>query len=206
MPRKLLHHAEDKISYLQIIGFIVILSSILYLFYQQLVGKVTGEAIAIVFFVIMLGFSFAFPDLLRDSNKGLSTMRIVVFMMINVICMLLLKIGWEQSSLRAIGLDEYWMGVIAFVFGAKATQSYFESKLAAVSSTMQSTQTTTTSAPTATSAPVTTTTSTVSAPVASVATPPATDTNTDEHLDGCGTAPTQLTANADLPASKGGMA
>jgi hypothetical protein len=79
---------------------------------------------------VMLGFAFAFPELLRDSTKGLSTMRIVVFMIVNVICILLLKIGWDQPSLKAIGLDQYWMGVIAFVFGAKATQTYFESKLA----------------------------------------------------------------------------
>jgi len=50
--------------------------------------------------------------------------------MINVICMLLLKIGWTANSLTEIGLNGSWMGVIAFVFGAKATQSYFESKFA----------------------------------------------------------------------------
>src|SRR5205823_1376178 len=65
---------------------------------------------------------------------GLSTMRIVVFMIVNVICLLLIKIGWgkEIHSLEQIGLDQYWMGVIAFVFGAKATQSFFESKMAQV--------------------------------------------------------------------------
>lgn len=130
MERKLLHTSEDKISYLQIIGFLVILFGLIELFTEQILGKLTGEVIATDFFAIMLGFAFAFPDLLRDSNKGLSTMRIVVFMMVNVICILLLKIGWEQPSLKAIGVDQYWMGIIAFVFGAKATQTYFESKLA----------------------------------------------------------------------------
>jgi len=51
-------------------------------------------------------------------------------MVTNVICLLLIKIGWDKGSLACIGLDGWWMGVIAFVFGAKATQSYFESKLA----------------------------------------------------------------------------
>ncbi|MFX6311328.1 hypothetical protein ABTF78_19545, partial [Acinetobacter baumannii] len=48
-------------------------------------------------------------------------MRIIVFMFANVICMLLLKIGWGKdiSSLEDIGLNGYWMGVIAFLFGAK---------------------------------------------------------------------------------------
>lgn len=209
MLRKLLHFSGDKLSYLQIIGFSVILFGLLYMFYKQIFGTMTGGDIAIIFFTIMLGFSFAFPELLRDSNKGLSTMRIAVFMMINVICMLLLKIGWEQHDLIAIGLDEYWMGVIAFVFGAKATQSYFESKLAAVSSTLQSTQTTTTSSPSAASAPLTTTTSTLSAPITPISPTTATpiaNTNDDENLDGCGIPATNLTPNVDLPASKGGMA
>ncbi|SDT19224.1 hypothetical protein SAMN05216490_2697 [Mucilaginibacter mallensis] len=206
MLRKLLHVSEDKVSYLQIIGFSTILLCLLYMFYEQIFGTITGANIAIVFFTIMLGFSFAFPELLRDSNKGISTMRIAVFMMINVICMLLLKIGWEKHDLKAIGLDEYWMGVIAFVFGAKATQSYFESKLAAVSSTLQSTQmTTTTLTPPPISAPVTTTTSTMSSPITSIATPPVSTIYNDENLDGCGIQSTTLTGNADLPASEGGM-
>jgi hypothetical protein len=129
MSRKLLHPAETQISCLQIIGFIIIISGIVYLFVEQLFLTLSAEVIAADFFVIMLGIVFAFPDLLRDSNKGLSTMRISVFMMINVICILLLKIGWGKGSLTEIGLNQYWMGVIAFVFGAKATQTYFESKL-----------------------------------------------------------------------------
>jgi hypothetical protein len=54
-------------------------------------------------------------------------------MMINVVCMLLLKIGWPDTvtSLRDIGLDQWWMGLIAFIFGAKAMQAFFESKMTA---------------------------------------------------------------------------
>lgn len=46
--------------------------------------------------------------------------------------MLLLKIGWADGvdSLDDIKLDQWWMGIIAFIFGAKATQSFFESKMA----------------------------------------------------------------------------
>jgi drug/metabolite transporter (DMT)-like permease len=190
MERKLLHCSEEKISYLQIIGFAIILAGLVglvYLFVEQLPGKINastsggidgktqniyetgGGIIAIDFFAIMLGFAFAFPDLLRDSNKGLSTMRIVVFMMINVICILLLKIGWGQPHLKDIGLDQYWMGVIAFVFGAKATQTYFESKLS----------------------------------VPPAAPPPP---SPQGELDGCGLPPAKLTTDAGLPVSKGGMA
>ena len=131
MGRKLIHNSENKVSYLQIVGFLVILAGVVYLFIEQIFYELKGEIIAIDFFTIMMGMAFAFPELLRDSNKGLSTMRIVVFMMINVICILLLKIGWEQHSLKTMGLDQFWVAMIAFVFGAKATQSYFENRPAA---------------------------------------------------------------------------
>jgi len=87
-----------------------------------------GKQVAIFFFIIMLGMCFAFPSLLEGPNNDLSTMRITVFMMVNVICMLILKNGWDSGSMKNIGIDEYWMGIIAFVFGAKATQSFFENK------------------------------------------------------------------------------
>ena len=190
MDRKLIHNAEDKISVLQIIGFVVILSALIYLIIEQLLGKLDdkgGGIIAMDFFAIMLGVAFAFPELLRDSNKGLSTMRLVVFMMVNVICILLLKIGWGQTSLEGIGLNQYWMGVIAFVFGAKATQTYFESKLAVPGAIGGSGAATGTGG-----AGVTGTTAGTAA--------------ADDELDGCGIQPTQPTADAQLPASKGGVA
>lgn len=131
--RNLIRKDESKVTYIQIIGFSLIAAGLLYMTIYRLVYHVSSsEGMAISFFVIMLGMSFAFPSLLEGYDKQLSTMRIVVFMMVNVICILLVKIGWsnEVKSLKDIGLNEYWMGVIAFIFGAKATQSYFESRLA----------------------------------------------------------------------------
>ena len=105
-------------------------------------GSIVPSLISVSFFITMLGFSFAFPSLL-EGNEGLSTMRIIVFMMTNVICMLLLKIGWAGSvkSLADIGLNQWWMGIIAFVFGAKATQSFFESKMATPTTALPDSQT-----------------------------------------------------------------
>ncbi len=131
--RNLIKKNEDRISYLQIIGLLLMGSGICYLTAFRIYTHVTSpEGLAISFFIIMFGFALAFPSLLKDRNAGLSTMRIIVFMMINVICILLLKLGWQPNirSLKDIGMDPYWMGVIAFTFGAKATQSFFESSLA----------------------------------------------------------------------------
>lgn len=130
--RRLIQKSESKVSVLQIFGFLLILLGVISLIISSFQhGYTIPPIIAVSFFITMLGFSFAFPSLL-ESNDGLSTMRIVVFMVTNVICMLLLKIGWADGikDLKSIGLDQYWMGVIAFVFGAKATQSFFESKMA----------------------------------------------------------------------------
>lgn len=135
MKRDFIKKNEGRLTVLQIIGFTILVTGILGMIVASSVEELTGVAPSIVstsFFITMLGFAFAFPSLL-EGNEGLSTMRIIVFMMTNVICMLLLKIGWasKTGSLEDIGMDWYWMGVIAFVFGAKATQAFFERKFAA---------------------------------------------------------------------------
>jgi hypothetical protein len=127
MKRKLINKNEDKASWLQIIGFLLILAGILYLVANMFFLGITAEEAAIIFFDIMLGVAFAFPDMLQDDSHQVSTMRIVVFMFVNVICMLLLKIGWDKTSFKQIEIDSYWMGIIAFLFGAKVAQSFFES-------------------------------------------------------------------------------
>ncbi len=136
LKRKLIESGESRISITQIVGFVLAVVGLLYLFirFMRLFSgrelKMSGTEIAVSFFIIMLGFAMAFPSLLRDQNKGVSTLRIVVFMITNVICLLFLKIGWEAENLTSIGVDQYWVAIIAFVFGAKAVQSFFESKMA----------------------------------------------------------------------------
>ena len=130
--RRLVEEDKGKVTYLQIIGFSLIGIGVLYMTAFRIVNHFsTPEGMAISFFLIMLGMAFAFPSLLQGGDKEMSTMRIVVFMMVNVICLLLIKIGWgsDIKSLKDIGLDQYWMGVIAFIFGAKAAQSFFESRM-----------------------------------------------------------------------------
>ncbi len=130
---------EGKLTLIQLFGLILIILGIVYFasfllptgFIEifkalDLDEHADSNEVPLAFFTIMLGVSFAFPDMLKGQTKEISTMRIIVFMFANVICMLLLKIGWDKTSLNQIGLDGYWMGVIAFLFGAKATQSYFE--------------------------------------------------------------------------------
>ena len=133
--RPLIESAGKKASYIQLIGFVLIFSGVLYLFAKVAIpGRwfivpLDGTKAAIIFFIIMLGCSLAFPDLLCDKRKELSTMRIVVFMMVNVICLLLIKTGWESKNLTDVGLNGYWVSMVAFVFGGKAAQSYFEQKM-----------------------------------------------------------------------------
>lgn len=124
-------NSKGKVTYFQIAGIAQIAVGIIYLLtilFSNNIQNLSSERISIAFFITMLGVAFAFPDLLKGQTKELSTMRIIVFMFANVICMLLLKIGWNDNitSLSDIGLDYHWVGFIAFLFGAKATQRYFE--------------------------------------------------------------------------------
>lgn len=139
LKRDWIQKDEGKLTYVQLFGFLLIACGVVYLASYLLPSGIihffssleldedpTPNGISIAFFTTMLGVSFAFPDMLRGQTKEISTMRIIVFMFANVICMLLLKIGWDKKSLAEVGLDGYWMGIVAFLFGAKATQSYFE--------------------------------------------------------------------------------
>lgn len=137
--RNLIKRNEKKLTYVQLYGFLLITFGVVYfasflmpsgfinlLPLLDLKEHADAKEVPIAFFTTMLGVAFAFPDLLKGQTKDISTMRIIVFMFANVICMLLLKIGWNKDSLSEIGLDVNWMGVIAFIFGAKVAQSYFQ--------------------------------------------------------------------------------
>ncbi len=129
LNREFIQKNGGKITYFQIVGLLLIGTGLVYFIVkiaQNNAQQILPDGIAISFFITMLGVAFTFPDLLKDQSKGISTMRIIVFMFASVICMILLKIGWDKHSLGEIGLDGFWMGVIAFLFGAKATQKYFE--------------------------------------------------------------------------------
>ena len=120
---------EGRLTILQVIGFWLLAIGILYfLIGPILLGKDSPEGVAISFFIIMLGVALAFPDMLKGQTRDISTMRIVVFMFANVICLLMLKVGWSKGSLEEVGLDSSWVWVIAFLFGAKAAQAYAENK------------------------------------------------------------------------------
>jgi len=130
--RNFIDKKEGKLTVIRFVGFCMMIVGILALIACSFsLDEKVPKIIAIAFFVTMLGFSMAFPSLL-EGNDGLSTMRIVVFMVTNVVCMLMLKIGWSNAitSLDQVGIDQYWVGIIAFTFGAKATQSFFESNMA----------------------------------------------------------------------------
>jgi hypothetical protein len=150
LRRDLIKKDEGKLTYVQLFGFVLIILGIIYfasfllpsgiidiLPFLKLDEHPESSEVPIAFFTIMLGIAFAFPDMLKGQTKEISTMRIIVFMFANAICMLILKIGWDKHSLGEIGLDGYWMGVIAFLFGAKATQSYFENAKSLLPSNQQ---------------------------------------------------------------------
>ena len=150
LRRDLIKKDEGKLTYVQLFGFVLIILGIIYfasfllpsgiidiLPFLKLDEHPESSEVPIAFFTIMLGVAFAFPEMLKGQTKDISTMRIIVFMFANVICMLLLKIGWGKNSLSEIGLDGYWMGMIAFLFGAKATQSYFENAKSLLPSNQQ---------------------------------------------------------------------
>lgn len=138
LKRDFIKKDEGKLTYVQLFGFILMIVGILYyvsfllpigikdVLHISKISEAESSEVPIAFFTIMLGTALLFPNLLKSQDQKISTLRIIVFMFTNVICMLLLKMGWDKHSLSEIGLNEYWIVVIAFLFAAKVTQSYFE--------------------------------------------------------------------------------
>src|ERR1044071_8149877 len=57
-----------------------------------------GGVPAVSIFFVMIGMAFYFPDLLQGPCGGMSTMRMIVFMVIVVFVVLTIKIGWTTHS------------------------------------------------------------------------------------------------------------
>lgn len=85
-----------------------------------------GAVAAAAFFLIMLGMAFVFPSMLRDENKALSTMRVLVFMVISVFVILSIKTGWDVREMRDLVVDDNWLYIIGLCLGGKVAQKFSE--------------------------------------------------------------------------------
>jgi hypothetical protein len=133
--KRLIDYEETRVPVFQLFGYTLILIGVLYLVYKIVFpiklgnSPINGDKMAMTFFIIMLGISFAFPSMLKDQNKGLSTMRIAVFMIINVFVILCIKIGWNCGSLKEFVIDKTWGYIIGAALGSKAIQSLGENNI-----------------------------------------------------------------------------
>ena len=82
-----------------------------------------GKLAATGILMIMIGMAFRFPSLLKDDNHGLSTMRLVVFMIIAVFVTVVLKIGWDANSFDVLKIDSNWTFIIIAALTGKAVQA-----------------------------------------------------------------------------------
>lgn len=127
--RKLINQ-YNRIAILQIIGACLLLGGIATLlftaFYEQLIDEITGSIPAIGFLIIMLGIALLFPDMLRGSTKSISSMRVAVLMVVSVFVVMVIKAGWNSTSLKDIEIDNTWAYIIGIALGSKAAQTVVE--------------------------------------------------------------------------------
>jgi len=89
-------------------------------------GFDNGALPAASFLAIMLGMAFHFPSLLEESPGVLSTMRIIVFAVTMVFCVLYIKIGWTVGKFEDFKIDSTWIYILGLAFGSKAFQKFGE--------------------------------------------------------------------------------
>lgn len=125
---------RDKLSILQITGVVLLFLGILGLLFIAIYSFAGGKAAdgslaAVSFFLIMIGFSLVFPDLLRSKVKdGYSTMRVATFMIVSVFVFLCVKIAWGCGELKDFKVDTTWGYILLAALGSKAVQSLGESR------------------------------------------------------------------------------
>jgi heme/copper-type cytochrome/quinol oxidase subunit 4 len=108
-----------------VIGIIGFLGAVI-LSFTPLAGLDTGALPAGSFLIVMLGLAFAFPSLLEESKGELSTMRIIVFAVVMVFCVIYLKIGWSIGSIGELTIDKAWIYILGLAFGSKVFQKFGE--------------------------------------------------------------------------------
>jgi hypothetical protein len=85
-----------------------------------------GAIPAGAFLCIMLGMAFHFPTMLEESKGEISTMRILVFAIVMVFCVIYLKIGWSLNNFENFSIDKTWVYILGLAFGSKVFQKFSE--------------------------------------------------------------------------------
>jgi hypothetical protein len=117
---------------LQNFGVILIIAGTLGFLYTVIMsftvysGLDQGAVPAASFLSIILGFAFANPSMLQDSQGGLSTMRIIVLAVVLLFCTIYLKIGWSISKFEQFTIDKTWIYILGLAFGSKVFQKFGE--------------------------------------------------------------------------------
>lgn len=113
-------------KWLIISGLIGFLASVI-LSFTVISNLDQGALPAVSFLSIMLGFVFCFPSMLQEPAGGFSTMRIIVFAIVMLFCVIYLKIGWSITNFEQFSIDKTWIYILGLAFGSKVFQRYTES-------------------------------------------------------------------------------
>lgn len=112
-------------KWLILLGVIGFLAAVV-LSFTPLADLDHGALPAGAFLSIMLGMAFHFPSMLEESAGSLSTMRILVFAVVMVFCVIYLKIGWSLNNFENFTIDKTWVYILGLAFGSKVFQKFGE--------------------------------------------------------------------------------
>jgi hypothetical protein len=91
-------------------------------------GTDRGAVAAISFFFVMIGMCFYFPSMLQQGAGQESTMRVIVFAVVIVFCLIHLKLAWNAGSFEQFSIDKTWIYILGLAFGSKAIQKFAENE------------------------------------------------------------------------------
>lgn len=89
-----------------------------------------GSIPATGFLLIMFGFVFLFPELLRarKDETGMSSIRFLAFMIVSCFVFMTIMFSWGKPDFGALNLNSTWAYIIAIALGAKTVQTFAENR------------------------------------------------------------------------------
>jgi len=87
-----------------------------------------GNVAALAMFLLLLGAAMQFPSMLRDDSKDVSSMRVVLFVVAGLFCVVTIKAAWNATALSELSINGQWAALLASLILGKAVQTFSEAK------------------------------------------------------------------------------
>jgi hypothetical protein len=96
---------------------------------ETIIAPIPSTLPALGVLLILVGLPICFPTMLRDGTST-SAMRVAFYALMSVFMILIVKAGWNATSISDIKVDPSWAALLSSALVAKSAQSFSENRSA----------------------------------------------------------------------------